>query len=299
MIKKNTQVKVKSFDKIIRTLDNEGCLDNLPFMPEMKQYCGQTFSVSMKVEKTCVDNPVMFMAEFVKNDVYFLNDLRCTGEFHDGCQRSCRIFWKADWLEITDQQEDDSVQSDNYCDSANLLKSKSNDQTYFCQSTQLRSSTIPLSMRDKIVKIWTDLKIGTYNLIETLRLLLLPFIKKIMRKFDLVYPKGLLLKTPIEQLNFKEGDLVEVRPYEEITQTLDRNGKNKGLIFEPEMKLLCGKKFKVRNRLDKMILERNGKMIDVKNTVILEGVTCDCIFTFGGCPRKEFQFWREIWLRKA
>ncbi len=82
-------------------------------------------------------------------------------------------------------------------------------------------------------------------------------------------------------------------------QTLDIKGKNKGLSFEPDMKIFCGKQFKVRNRLDKMILERNGIMIEVQNSVILDGVTCECFFAFGGCPRREFQYWREIWLKRV
>jgi hypothetical protein len=36
------------------------------------------------------------------------------------------------------------------------------------------------------------------------------------------------------------------------------------------------------------------------NTVILEGVTCDSsIYAFGGCPRMDFLYWREIWLKRV
>ena len=33
-------VRVRSAAEIFRTLDAEGSFDNLPFMPEMVQYCG-------------------------------------------------------------------------------------------------------------------------------------------------------------------------------------------------------------------------------------------------------------------
>ena len=39
-------VQVKSASEILATLDSEGKLDGLPFMPEMLEYCGQTFTVS-------------------------------------------------------------------------------------------------------------------------------------------------------------------------------------------------------------------------------------------------------------
>jgi hypothetical protein len=38
-------VQVKTAAEILATLDSEGKLDGLPFMPEMLQYCGQTVTV--------------------------------------------------------------------------------------------------------------------------------------------------------------------------------------------------------------------------------------------------------------
>ena len=37
-------VRVRSAAEIFRTLDAEGSFDNLPFMPEMVQYCGRTLA---------------------------------------------------------------------------------------------------------------------------------------------------------------------------------------------------------------------------------------------------------------
>lgn len=302
MLKPNSLVRVKPLDQILNTLDNDGCLDGLPFMPEMVEYCGKTFRISLKVEKTCVDNPTMYMAEFINNDVYFMEDLRCSGLYHDGCQRACRIFWKESWLEPVLENEEKS-NSDNLVPNNQLirkkLKTKKTEEIYFCQSTQLRNATKPLTIKEKILKLITDVKIGTYNLIEAIKLLLFPIFRKIIKKIKDQHPRGILTKTPEETLNLQRGEIVEVRSFDEIVTTLDKHGKNKGLTFEPDMKIFCGKQFKVRNRLDKMILERSGKMIDVKNSVILEGVTCECYFAFGGCPRKEFQYWREIWLKRV
>ncbi|BDQ02802.1 hypothetical protein [Ignavibacterium sp.] len=300
MLKPNDLVRVKSFEQIIQTLDDEGCLDGLPFMPEMIDHCGKIFRVSLKVEKTCVDNPTMYMAEFRNNDVYFLEDLRCSGIYHDGCQRYCRLFWKESWLEVVRGNPEENEAGTKLKDEIikQRLKTKQSEEIYFCQSTQLRNATKPLSAKEKIFKLFKDVQIGTYNFYEALKLLIQPLIRKVIKKIKDQHPKGELTKTPEEVLNLQPGELVQVRSFEEILKTLDKRGKNKGLSFEPDMKMFCGKQFTVRNRLEKMILERNGKMVEVKNSVILDGVTCECFFAFGGCPRKEFQYWREIWLKR-
>ena len=46
-------VEVKAPDEILQTLDVDGTLDHLPFMPEMIELCGKRFSVSRRVLKTC------------------------------------------------------------------------------------------------------------------------------------------------------------------------------------------------------------------------------------------------------
>ncbi|MGQ9848380.1 MAG: hypothetical protein ACUVQP_12895, partial [Bacteroidales bacterium] len=172
MLKVNTKIRIKFPPEISKVLDENGCKDNLPFMPEMLQYCGKEFIISGKVEKTCVDNPTMYMAEFINNDVYFLDDLRCSGEFHDGCQRACKIFWKEDWLEIKenfDETSNDLTASDELIKN---LKVKKSDKVYFCQSTELRNATRPLSMKEKIKKLFCDYRNKNYSLIYIIKVLI-------------------------------------------------------------------------------------------------------------------------------
>jgi hypothetical protein len=38
-------VEVRSKEEILATLDSNGWLDGMPFMPEMLQYCGRKFQV--------------------------------------------------------------------------------------------------------------------------------------------------------------------------------------------------------------------------------------------------------------
>ena len=46
-------VEVKPAAEILATLDADGALDAMPFMPEMLQYVGRRFTVSRRVEKIC------------------------------------------------------------------------------------------------------------------------------------------------------------------------------------------------------------------------------------------------------
>lgn len=89
-------VQVKSRKDIIETLDAQGCLDDLPFMPEMLKYCGQTLRVYKRADKTC-DTLEKSGARRMLNAVH-LEGVRCDGIAHGGCQAECLMFWKEAWL---------------------------------------------------------------------------------------------------------------------------------------------------------------------------------------------------------
>lgn len=102
-----------------------------------------------------------------------------------------------------------------------------------------------------------------------------------------------------ENLDLKTDEWVEVRSEKEIFDTLDSQGKLRGLRFTPEMTKFCGKRFRVYKRLDKILLETTGELRRIKTpTVILEGVFCDGT-AHGGCDRSCFCFWREEWLKRV
>ena len=46
-------MEVKTAEEILSTLDGQGNQDNLPFMPEMLQYCGKRFRVYKSAHKAC------------------------------------------------------------------------------------------------------------------------------------------------------------------------------------------------------------------------------------------------------
>ncbi|MBS1806285.1 MAG: hypothetical protein JST28_23325 [Acidobacteria bacterium] len=104
---------------------------------------------------------------------------------------------------------------------------------------------------------------------------------------------------PLERLDLHAGELVEIRPWEEILATLDSRGELDSLPFMPEMQSLCGRKARVHRRVDKIFdwITMSG-LRRMRNTVILDGLRCD-----GGyhetCQADCPILWKEAWLRRA
>ena len=97
-------VTVRSLEEILATLDADAKFEGLPFMPEMAPYCGRTFKVFRRADKTCVEG----IGIRSMRDTVFLEGLRCNGSLHDGCQRGCLFFWKNAWLKAADRVPTDS-----------------------------------------------------------------------------------------------------------------------------------------------------------------------------------------------
>src|SRR5579863_1131983 len=89
-------VEVRSREEILSTLDGRGRLEDMPFMPEMFQYCGSRFRVFKRAHKTC-DTVNRTGGRRVRSAVH-LDGVRCDGGGHGGCQAACLIFWKEAWL---------------------------------------------------------------------------------------------------------------------------------------------------------------------------------------------------------
>jgi hypothetical protein len=104
--------------------------------------------------------------------------------------------------------------------------------------------------------------------------------------------------TETTALGLKPGELVEVKSIEDIMSTLDANRKNRGLLWMTGMRKFCGKRYRVLRNVRNIVLESNGELRKMTDTVILEGVVCDGV-EFCGCDRSCFHFWREAWLRRV
>ena len=89
-------VEVRSLPEILATLDERGCLEGMPFMPEMAIYCGHRFPVHRRVDKVWEYAHGTGMRRV--RDAVLLKTLRCDGQSHGGCQAACQLIWKEAWL---------------------------------------------------------------------------------------------------------------------------------------------------------------------------------------------------------
>src|SRR3954453_17001004 len=88
-------VRVRPAAEIFAPLDERGMYEGLPFMPEMIKFCGRVLPVTQRADKTCAGDGVVYR---LYNTVH-LQNVRCDGSAHDGCQAACLMFWKEAWLE--------------------------------------------------------------------------------------------------------------------------------------------------------------------------------------------------------
>ncbi len=291
-------VQVLNFDEIAATLDGNGCLDHMPFMPEMKAFCGKRFTVRHRLNKTCVEG---YGARLLYSTVT-LQDVYCDGSSHDGCQRSCPVLWKEAWLKPVEMEPPAAGRESPAPPGPDVvLRTRKHEGHYFCQSTELGRATtylFPISL----TRCTAEFQAGNVGLRQGIQLLWVPFVVKLKTKLlgrGSVQPVGRDVGASAEVLDLQPGELVEVKSPQEISLMLDQRGRNRGLEFTPTMLPFCGKRYRVKSRVDKMILETTGQMREIRNTVILEGVTCDGHTILGGCSRHVYHFWRETWLRRV
>ena len=108
--------------------------------------------------------------------------------------------------------------------------------------------------------------------------------------------------SPVISLNLQPGELVRVKSYEDILQTLDTENMNRSMRFDGEEVPFCGRTYRVRNRVERFIDEKTGKIRTMKTpAVILEGVYCQARYSSHRmfCPRAIFSWWREVWLERV
>src|SRR5262245_24727167 len=332
-------VEVRSEREILATLDETGALDALPFMPEMLKYCGQQVRVHKRAHKTC-DTIERTGGRGMTNTVH-LADLRCDGGAHGGCQAGCLLFGKEAWLKRVPagraktadppapprpETVEATVRPEGRCDRARLVAATRVDSgataepRYRCQVTEVRRASFPLAWWD-VRQYVCDVRSGNVGIGEVIgafgfwifrQLLKIGGYRLLTSLYDVVQRRrggqpfplrgGTLDKTPRETLGLMEGDLVQVKSHEEILRTINTENRNRGLRFDPEMVRYCGGTYRVRNRVERLIDEKTGRLVTLSNDcIILDGVICPARLSAGRlfCPRAIFPYWREIWLRKV
>lgn len=331
-IRAGSWVVVRSKEEILATLDEDACIDKLPFQPEMFAFCGQKLQVAKVAHKTC-DN-IKKTGGRKMDRAYHLAGSRCDGAMHGGCQADCVFYWKADWLRPANGAVDGEAAGDS--NDANCFEQEvytrvrarghenDEDPVWVCQTTSLYDATELLPWWD-VRQYIEDVTTGNHSAWNMIKLLtaaiyrsivglgfgysyLVRFYNALQRKTGGdPYPdiQGEIAdggKTPTEILDLKVGEWVEVKAGEEIAPTLTASGFNRGMRYDPEMLKYSGNAYRVEMRVDRLIDEITGKMVQMKNPCIqLEDVYCraKCTPMRLGCPRASNTYWREIWLRRV
>lgn len=324
-------VEVRSQEEILATLDKNGELDKMPFMPEMLKFCGKQFHVYKRAHKSCDTVSGAYKGIQLDNAIHL--DLRCDGSAHGGCQAHCMLFWRDAWLKPVGQSHaaDLVAKGSRGITQQQLMQTTSataedGSLVYSCQTTRLLSFSTPLlwwsfgqyyedltSGNVSIVQLWQAFAYATYvQLAMTGRRTigkpgrwLYDIFQKLRggvpfpRRMGQLAPGTATART---DLNLQAGDLIRVRPYEDILTTLDTSGGNRHMQFDAEMVPYCGGTYRVRARIENFIDEKTGRMRKMKTpAVILDDVICHGCYSHHRmlCPRSIHSWWREIWLERV
>jgi hypothetical protein len=308
-------VEVRSAAEILASLDGQASLKAMPFMPEMLKHVGKRFTVLRRVEKICATAGGASPSRRMRSRV-FLDDLRCDGSAHDGCQAGCRLYWDEEWLrridgefECSESNISDLAELEALSQSATRATRELDGlrvETYRCQATEALAASEPLSPYDPMqyVREVTSRNVGLLHLVRVLgRVLCFKVLKMLRLRAQSGLPPRPESTQSSEILSLRPGDLVQVRSREEIAATLDEHGRNRGLWFDDsEMIVHCGRTHRVQDRVNKFIEDKTGQMVELSSdAVILEGVFCggECSKWRWFCPRGIYPFWREAWLRQV
>lgn len=323
-------VEVKSAAEILASVDANGEVEYMPFMPEMLRFCGQRLRVAAVAHKTC-DTANRTGGRRVPNALH-LEGSRCDGTAHGGCQAGCLLFWKTDWVRRVAAESpvgNGHVNGGSAAVNIKVLREAAartdgGETIYSCQATRLfaASQALPWWNVGQYVR---DLRYGNVRLARFTRVLFLQFLFH-LRDIGLGYRLAVAIydsahrlltgrasphlpglirdgqPTPTGSLGLSEGEWVAVKPLEEIRTTITEHNFNRGMRFDKEMAQFCEGRFKVERRVERLIDERTGKMLTMKSPcIVLEGAVCSSDYSERRlfCPRQIPSYFREIWLRRA
>jgi hypothetical protein len=315
-------VEVRSGDEILATLDERGELDGLPFMPEMLAWCGRQARVDKVALKLC-DTIDWTGIHRMRNAVH-LEGSRCDGQAHGGCQAGCNIYWKEAWLKRVTATRPEPERGPpaakgraagctlTTLTAAARRPADSGEERYACQATELLRAAPeripPWDLRQYVQDVRSGntgalamirtLAVGAFNEYQEASRRFLPRWLRIRDGRRYPFIEGRLQKTPGQTVGLQPGERVRVRRKEEIVATLDVNNANRGMSFDGEMLLYCGHAGRVLRRVERIIDEKSGRMLEFRNPcIILDDVTCTAAY-HRRCPRGIYPYWREMWLER-
>lgn len=285
-LRRGDWVEIRPASEILETLDPQGRLDGLPFMPEMIRFCGDRRRVAATADRICSeeDGKMRRLA-----DAVVLERIRCDGAAHDGCQRACTIFWKTAWLRKSDGPADQPAPGGELSVGwVHRLSIREGDR-YICQSTELRAASRPYSKWDPRRQL-ADLLAGNVGPAAFVARAMRVLARRLGEGPRPQHREGRMHPAASAPALFQPGARVRVLDASAILSTLDMHGRHRGLSFEPDMLTHCGGRYRIERRVERIILETSGTMRQLSGTVALEGVDC-C-----RCVRASPLYWRHIWL---
>jgi hypothetical protein len=314
-------VEVRSPAEILATLGTDGALDGMPFMPEMARLAGRRYTVSRRVDKIC--DTIAATGSRRMRDTVYLEDLRCDGSGHGGCQAGCKIYWKEAWLRRVDgdaagdvqlHERDAAAPGDEGMGELERVaragtRPRRPDDTeiadlWRCQATEALRASEPLKTSN-LAQYWRELRNGNFGPLRFLFLAARGFVMEIAARLGKLKPlplEGPGTNTGPAGLDLQPGERVRVRPPEEIAATLDETGHNRRLSFDREMLPYCGKTLRVKYRAERIIEDKTGRMLKLpKDCLVLDGAVCSGERSSGRwfCPREIYPFWREAWVERV
>ncbi len=299
-------VEICSREEILETLDSQGELDSLPFMPEMETWCGRQARVFRRVDK--IFDWIHLSGMRRMRDTVILEGLRCDGSHHSGCQADCPTLWKEAWLRRSSMKQKPRAARVtgpsarlNLCQFTRRADGETSEPRFVCQLTKLPEATTPTPWNHP-GNLLRELFNGNIRIGPFLTFIAIHLFNSIQRRrgglrFPFLAPSQLQV-TPHAALNVQPGELVRIKGKHEIEQTLNAEFKNRGLSFDREMTRFCGGTYRVLARVNRQIDEKSGKLITFKNPCIaLDGVTATAEY-HEFAPLDERIYWREIWLER-
>jgi hypothetical protein len=335
-------VQVRTKEQILKTLDGKGQLDGMPFMPEMFQFCGKRFQIYKRAHKTCDYTSPHFRSRRLQATVHLETrcDGEAHGGCQAGCLLYWKHAWLRPVDDhsaggsapqsvtlvggTSDTSGERGVETGVWA-GTQVSGSNSDAPTYVCQATQVPFATTELhwwDVRQYVEDYWSgnvslgrivsgfiystyySLSQAGFGLGRPMRWLYdrLRWIWRGSRwpRTPGVIPAG--GSTPTASLNLQQGELVRVRPHEEILQTVTTANLHRGMHWDAELVPYCGGTYRVLRRLTRIIDERTGKMVEMKSPcIVLDSVVCqarysDCRML---CPKGMYPYWREIWLERV
>lgn len=307
------EVEIRPIGEILATLDAEGSLDALPFMPEMVRHCGGRLRVLKSAHKTC-DPAGATNLRRIANAVHL--ETRCDGSAHGGCQAGCLFFWHSDWLRRAGETAPEATPAAPAAPAAQSDRPRSavtletlqhatrpgdgppDAQRYRCQLTEIArfSTELPAIeptqyLRDLSsgnVRFGAFARHGALAAVKGLKNALLgpglrQSLKGLLRRLRGRAPggsagpsrQGESAPRPASRLGLQPGDLVRVRSADEISRTLDKDFKNLGLAFGGDMWQRSGRVYRVAGRIERILDEATGRMLHMRrDCVVLDGVCC-------------------------